>query len=175
VYKEFSITHKKYMKNTTLITIVALIVLGAAGIYWSTAQTTQNVDSAEVSKEKTTAKLVAVTDQFDFGTIDIFAGKVSTAYTLKNEGEEAVTVTGAETSCMCTEGEIAGLTFGMHGSSVHSVVIEPGAEEVVTATFDPLAHGPNGTGKITRVLSLQTNSEATPGIELHFKADVTKE
>ena len=39
---------------------------------------------------------------------------------------------------MCTEGEIAGLKFGMHGSDVKSVVIPAGGEEAVTPP-DPAA------------------------------------
>lgn len=111
---------------------------------------------------------------YNFGDIDIFGGKVSTTYTLKNEGTEAVTITNAVTSCMCTEGEIAGLTFGMHDSEVKSVVIPAGGEEVVTATFDPLAHGPNGTGPVTRELMLKTNSANTPEVKLRFSANVIK-
>ncbi len=120
------------------------------------------------------SKLIVLEDPYDFGEIEIFAGKVSTNFTLKNEGEEAVTITKAATSCMCTEGEIAGLTFGMHGSDVKSVVIPPGGEEVVQATYDPLAHGPKGVGPVTRTLQLDTDSAVTPRIELRFSANVVK-
>ena len=118
--------------------------------------------------------LSVVEEPYDFGDIDIFGGKVNTTYTLKNEGVEAVTITKAGTSCMCTEGEIAGLTFGMHGSEVESVVIPAGGEEQVVATYDPLAHGPDGTGPVTRMLMLETNSSETPQVELRFSANVTK-
>lgn len=130
----------------------------------------------EVSVVTSVASTVSVNEPpFDFGDIDIFSGKVSTTYTLKNEGTEAVTITQAATSCMCTEGEIAGFTFGMHGSEVKSVVIPAGGEEVVTATYDPLAHGPDGTGPVTRELTLDTNSVVTPEVRLKFSANVTKE
>lgn len=132
-------------------------------------------------KNKSTESLTTVSsvvtvleEPYDFGDIDIFDGKVSTTYTLKNEGTDDVTITGAATSCMCTEGEIAGLTFGMHGSNVKSVVIRAGDEEVVKATFDPLAHGPEGTGKITRELMLKTNSTQTQEIKLKFSGNVIK-
>lgn len=120
------------------------------------------------------ASVIALEPPYDFGDIDIFGGKVSTKYTLKNEGSEPVTITDASTSCMCTEGEIAGHTFGMHGSDVTSVTIPAGGEEVVKATFDPLAHGPEGTGPITRELMLKTNSKTTPVIRLKFSGNVIK-
>ena len=124
---------------------------------------------------KAVSSAVTVTnDRYDFGEIDIFGGKVQTTYTLKNEGSEVVTVIDAQTSCMCTEGEIAGFTFGMHGSNVKNVEIQPGDEEEVTAIFDPLAHGPNGTGKITRELMLKTNSTESPVIRLMFTGEVIK-
>lgn len=119
-------------------------------------------------------KISVIEPPYDFGDIDIFAGKVDTTYTLKNEGTEAVTIIKAGTSCMCTEGEIAGLMFGMHGSDVNSVTIPAGGEEKVKAIYDPLAHGPNGTGPVTRTLMLETNSSETPKIELRFSANVVK-
>lgn len=110
----------------------------------------------------------------DFGTIDIFGGKVSTTYTLKNTGEEDVSIVSAVTSCMCTEGEIGGLRFGMHDKTGLKVVISAGEEKTLTAIYDPLAHGPNGTGKITRELTLTTDSSETPKIMVRFSANVVK-
>lgn len=121
-----------------------------------------------------TSPLLVTESSHDFGEIDIFGGKVKTTYTLKNDGTEDITITSAQTSCMCTEGEIAGLTFGMHGSDVKSVIIPAGGEEVVTATFDPLAHGPNGVGPITRELMVKTNSTETPDIRMKFSGNVIK-
>lgn len=131
--------------------------------------------SGDATQTAVTAPLSVENDRYDFGEIDIFGGKVQTTYTLRNEGTEDIAIIGAETSCMCTEGEIAGRTFGMHGSEVDSVVIPSGEEEVLTATFDPLAHGPSGTGKITRELMLRTNSTETPEVRLMFTGDVVKE
>ena len=110
----------------------------------------------------------------DFGDIDIFGGKVETTYTLRNEGTEDVTVKSAQTSCMCTEGVIGGLSFGMHESDVKDIVIPAGGTETLTAIYDPLAHGPSGTGKVTRELMLATNSEETPLVKVKFNANVVK-
>lgn len=123
---------------------------------------------------KVASAITVVESAHDFGDIDIFDGKVSTTYTLKNEGLEDVQILSAVTSCMCTEGEIDGMRFGMHEQSNKEVIIPAGEEKILTATFDPLAHGPNGTGKITRELSLATNSSETPTIIVTFAANVVK-
>lgn len=152
--------------------IIGVVVLAVALIGYFALSS----DSSGVAKNSTVSasKIVVVEQPYDFGDIEIFGGKVSTEYTLKNEGAEDVTITKAGTSCMCTEGEIAGLTFGMHGSGVRSVVIPAGGEEKVKAIYDPLAHGPSGTGPVTRTLILETNSSETPQIELRFSANVIK-
>ena len=152
--------------------IIGAVVLAVVLIF-SANYFGDNDKAAAVATSVSSA--ISVTEQpYDFGDIDIFGGKVSTTYTLKNEGSEDVTITQAATSCMCTEGEIAGLSFGMHGSDVKSVVIPAGGEEVVTAVYDPLAHGPNGTGPVTRELMLKTNSTESPEVRLKFSANVIK-
>jgi len=155
--------------------IIGVIVIGVALLGYSMITSGQNTDTTKAVVSETSGAKIAVVEQpYDFGDIDIFAGKVDTTYTLKNEGTEDVIITKAETSCMCTEGIIAGLTFGMHGSEVESVVIPAGGEEKVKAIYDPLAHGPNGVGPVTRVLMLETNSIVTPKIELRLSANVVK-
>lgn len=128
----------------------------------------------DAANTKVASTVTVVEQPHDFGDIDIFGGKVSTTYTLKNEGSEDVTITSAVTSCMCTEGEIGDLKFGMHESSGKTVVIPRGEEKTLTATFDPLAHGPNGTGKIKRELFLKTNSIETPEVKVTFSGNVIK-
>ena len=152
---------------------IGAIALGAILLIVAFSFTSKNETQNDTS-ESVASAITVTGDRYDFGEIDIFGGKVQTTYTLKNEGPDDVTVTGAQTSCMCTEGEIAGYTFGMHGSNVKSVTIPAGGEETVTAIFDPLAHGPNGTGKITRELMLKTNSTESPMVRLMFSGDVVK-
>lgn len=118
--------------------------------------------------------ITVIEPSYDFGDIDIFGGKVRTTYTLRNGGTEDVTVLRAQTSCMCTEGVIGGLSFGMHESDVKNIIIPAGGEQTLIAIFDPLAHGPNGTGKITRELKLTTNSSETPLVQVKFSANVVK-
>ncbi len=153
--------------NKYLIGIAILAVIFALATYSS-------VDSKKAEILEVSSAVVAIESSHDFGDIDIFDGKVSTTYLLKNNGVEDVNILSAATSCMCTEGEIGALRFDMHGSSGETVVIPAGGEEILKATFDPLAHGPNGVGKIKRELFIKTNSTTTPEIKVTFSANVIK-
>jgi hypothetical protein len=130
-------------------------------------------ESAKIP-EAVASELTLESDFYEFGDIDIFGGKVETNYVVRNSGNEDVTVTSALTSCMCTEGVIENLSFGMHGSSGGPATIPAGESKIVTAIFDPLAHGPEGTGPITRELFLETNSSVTPQLTLRFGGNVVK-
>lgn len=156
------------MKKTILWTCVFVIAM-VSGLF-VLATYGENNAVASVQSALTVDKV-----SYDFGTIDIFGGNVETVYQLENKGTEPIVITNAQTSCMCTEGEIEGLRFGMHGGELDSLQIPAGSKKELTAIFDPLAHGPNGTGKITRELILRTNSEKTPHLRLRFSADVVKE
>jgi len=155
----------KAMNKITIVAIILAVALISYGLLHNKdSQTIDKVDSA----------IIVAEDSYDFGDIDIFGGKVETKYALKNTGEEDVEIISAVTSCMCTEGEIGGLTFGMHSSSGGSEIIPAGGEMVLTAIFDPIAHGPEGTGPIKRQLFIETNSSATPHIEVSFSGNVIK-
>lgn len=155
-------------KNLGIIIVILVIAIGGYFVFASSQdapQTNMMENSSEITVEESF---------YDFGDIDIFGGKVTTTYVLKNEGTEDVTVTKAVTSCMCTEGEIGGIRFGMHDTATPNVVIPAGGEQILTAIFDPLAHGPEGTGRISRQLMIKTDSSATPEITVRFSANVVK-
>ena len=134
-----------------------------------------NSENPKTKKIGPVASVISFTkDTYDFGDIDIFGGKVQTTYTIKNDGTEDVVILSAVTSCSCTEGQIGKLTFGMHESSGERVTIPAGGEKTLTATFNPLAHGPNAVGKIKRELILKTNSTVTPQVVVSFRGDVIK-
>lgn len=130
--------------------------------------------SGAFTKTTSAAVLEIPRADYDFGDIDISGGKVTTKYSLKNISDEPITITSAKTTCMCTEGNIGGKSFGMHSGMVGTVVIEPGETETVTGTFDPMAHGPDAVGPITRSLILQTNSTAMGEVKLNFRGNVVK-
>ncbi len=151
--------------NKIIIGIIVIVVLGfIVGI--AMQDTNKNADIASVIEID---KIM-----YDFGDIDIFDGKVQTEYILTNTGTKDVQIISAETSCMCTEGKIDDFVFGMHGSSGEKTIIPVGASKTLIAIYDPLAHGPNGTGQIRRDLFIKTNSSATPEIKVQFTANVVK-
>ncbi len=134
-----------------------------------------NVSDDKISGLVEVASAITIIESsHDFGDINIFDGKVSTTYILENNGTEDVVILSGVTSCMCTEGEIDGLEFGMHESSGKTVVVPAGKKKILTTTFDPLAHGPNGVGKIKREVLLKTNSTETPEVRVVFVANVIK-
>jgi len=151
--------------------IIGVLVVALAGIvfYYGVI-----ADNKTKEKEPIVSVVTANVTSHDFGDIDILGGNVETTYTLKNEGEQDVSIISAITSCMCTEGVIDDLRFGMHGSTGGIVVVPAGGEKILTAIFDPLAHGPEGTGKITRELLIKTDSVKTPEIKVKFTGNVVK-
>lgn len=125
--------------------------------------------------------LSAVENTFDFNIISMKDGKVSHRFELKNNGEESVFIEKVYTSCMCTTASIidaAGKnqgTFGMLGHdslSKANVEVRPGESIFADVVFDPAAHGPSGTGKVKRLVYLETNSKTNPKIQFSFNAEV---
>lgn len=109
---------------------------------------------------------------YDFGTISMAKGKVAQTFVLQNNGSQPVRLTDIRTSCMCTEAVIEGEHFGMHGPYASSISVEPGKTTEVRVVFDPNAHGPQGTGQITREVYMKTNSTATPDLSLRVIGNV---
>ena len=157
------------MKNNYIVAIVAILIIGAIVIFGGKKE-----NSPEVALTSS-SPLVAESMEYDFGDIDIFGGKVSTDYVLVNTGSEDIIVTEGVTSCGCTDGAIGGQSFGMHFGINDNVVIPAGESTTLTAIYDPLAHGPDATGAVTRMVKITTNSTETPELEVRFTANVTKE
>ena len=155
----------KTLINLMVIILVVIgggIALGVSGILSKDAPTVAN------------SVLTATETDYDFGTIQMYDGKVSKVFTLKNNGDETVKLTDIRTSCMCTEVIVDDAAYGMHGPYVSSAVIKPGEEKQVDVIFDPAAHGPEGVGPITRVVSFKTNSTATPQLDLKISGNVVR-
>ena len=110
----------------------------------------------------------------DFGDIDIFGGTVEKDFLVTNEGPDDVVILAGTTSCGCTDGVIDGVLFGMHEGMSREVRLAPGESKTLTAIYDPLAHGPDATGQVTRQLFLKTNSVENPELEVRVMANVMK-
>lgn len=119
----------------------------------------------------------------DLGEIPIKGGIVEAIYTLENNGSESITITRGETSCMCTEAAIRSLDGTLskrmkmpgHGAPVGNMNIEikPNETAELIAYYDPMAHGPNGTGPIKRDVILHTNSNVQSTLSVSFQGVVT--
>ncbi len=103
---------------------------------------------------------------YDWGDINIQGGDVSHTFTFQNTGDGLVRFETATTSCMCTTATITlsngekSPAFGMHGSNSWGKYIAAGESASITVTFDPLAHGPNATGPISRKVYVATSAKA---------------
>lgn len=101
----------------------------------------------------------------DWGDINIKGGIVDHTFTLKNSGTNDLIIKGANTSCMCTTVLIEffdgtkSSKFGMATpSGKWAKVVKPNELFKVKISFDPMAHGPEGTGAIGRQVNLFTSS-----------------
>ena len=137
-----------------------------------------------VSKDSTTSKnatkssksLTISEKSFDFGDIPINGGLVSHEYTLTNNSNEPISIKGMKTSCTCTTAVLkykdrTSPKFGMHNNpSFYSQTIQPGESATVVATFDPLFHGPDATGPITRIVDISSDAG---NYQVRFSGTVT--
>ena len=161
--------------KTVIITMVIMVALIVGVKYFSPDQVEQTVGSTQVSEDVDTGLVSSgveiVGNNFDVGDIPIGGGNIDAEFSFKNIGSETLKLTHGSTSCMCTEAVILKKDGEMsprikmpgHGSSGDmSMELAPGEEAVLTATFDPMAHGPNALGPITRDVILKTNSKTDP-------------
>lgn len=163
------------LRNIILAIIGTAVIVG--GIVWISLS-----GSSTAAVPEWSASALEVQESFyDFGTISMAAGKVSHAFAVKNTGTEPVNIMKLFTSCMCTVVELDHNNrmigpFGMQGHGVIPKISElllPGESAQVIATFDPAAHGPSGTGLIRRIVTVETNSQTKPKLEISFSANVT--
>ena len=128
--------------------------------------------------------LAAENNNYDFGIISMANGNVSYKFKLKNEGDEKIIIKKVYTSCMCTTAAIIDENgkklgdFGMPGhgddSAKANIEIPVGEIFIVETIFNPAAHGPEGIGKVKRLVYLETNSKTKPKIQLEIEAEVIK-
>jgi hypothetical protein len=118
----------------------------------------------------------------DWGNINIKGGDAEHTFAMKNSGDSLLYLKGAETSCMCTTaryrlpGGSMSPKFGMHNNTTTwGAEIKPGETFELEAVFDPMAHGPNATGPISRSVFLMTSDPNMPKQELKVKGNVLSE
>jgi hypothetical protein len=159
--------------------LFALVGVATVAIFILGLVVTSNAAPKELEKNAEVKLEFQGPSTHDWGAIDIFGGNVEKIFTVKNTGEGTLQMTNFKTSCMCTEVqvELAGEKspmFGMHSASNWVANLGPGEEANLRVIYDPLAHGPNATGPVTRFVSFDTNDPSLPYAELRANANVVK-
>ncbi len=176
--------------NKFVISILGVIILVGGYFYFSANNSNDYSKNTGEIKATTsgTGVLEVEGNDFDFGEILMDetltdGGLMKHNFTVKNTGDAPVLITSAKTSCMCTtanifdaDGNKAG-PFGMggrHGVNPKvNIEVLPGEEITVEAIYDPLAHGPDATGKLVREIFLNTDSEKE--VSLKFRGEGVKQ
>lgn len=154
-----------------LISISTIIILALGTVLVTKTQSPVLDDTGSARVEITGEKAHA------WGEIDINGGHVEQIFQIKNVGDSDLEITNFKTSCMCTEAQVNidgknSPIFGMHTRSGWSGVVRPGETADVNVVFDPMYHGPQGTGPITRMVSFNTNDSDNRIIEFTLTGDV---
>lgn len=118
---------------------------------------------------------------YDWGDINIMGGLVTHDFDFKNSGDGDVVINGAATSCMCTTAQLEfadenySPKFGLHSNPTNwSSALKSGEEFEVLVTFDPLAHGLDATGPVTRLVYVTIEGQEDP-IEIKLFGNVLSE
>lgn len=125
------------------------------------------------------AKVIAKSVNYDWGKIGINNGKAEAVFDVENGGTSDLKLFNVTTSCACTTAQlitkkIQSPLFGMHTKSDFVIDISPGETAKLKVVFDPLFHGPNGLGPVTREITVATNDAANPKLVFSLSADVIK-
>lgn len=160
-------------KQKFLMVSALVLILGLAGC------SSSDVVNDSIAEIEQSGKIMPQQDlTYDWGDIDIAAGTVAAKFDFKNGGDEDLILKGAVTSCMCTTATFnfangdKSPDFGMHENREWVYAVEPGERFSIDVVFDPMAHGPDAVGPISRSIYLSTSSvengnyaEKVPGTE----------
>lgn len=157
------------------IIIAAILVIGGIIV---------GVMSSNGDKENATGipKMKIDSIRYNFGTISMTDGLARHNFSIKNEGDGNLIISGIQTSCMCTTAVLKvdgknSPTFGMHSNALlWSQELKPNQEATLEIIFDPNAHGPDATGPITRTVTMLSNNNNIKNQKTNFifNANVVK-
>jgi len=147
----------------------AVLILGIVIVSKSQPPVLEQIDTVSIE--------IVDGNSHDFGEIDIEGGNAEKTFEIKNTGESDLKVTNFKTSCMCTQVKVSingkdSPIFGMHARSGWKGIIKPGGTADIKVLFDPMFHGPQGVGPVTRMISFNTNDSNNPIIELTLSGNV---
>lgn len=160
-------------KTLVIFMLISIAVLGL-GIIFVTKTQPQELKESEAAMIEIIGEM-----SHNWGEIDINGGTVEKTFQIKNSGTDDLIVTNFITSCMCTEARVIineekSPIFGMHSKSGWKGIIKPGETANVKVVFDPMAHGPDAVGPITRFVSFETNALNNQKMELEVSGNVIK-
>jgi len=162
-------------ENKLIFTILTATIVLAFGLIFVAARLTGK-PTVEAS---TNARALVSQTSYEWGEIGINDGKAEATFEIKNDGTDTLKLFEGTTSCACTTGQLftdsgPSPIFGMHTSSKYVTEVAPGETAKLTVIFDPLFHGPNGIGDITRTVTMSTNDPANPTLGFFLSAKVIK-
>lgn len=162
---------KKYI---IIIAALTLVILFTGVVIVSNSSSTPQISSSQNAKAETQEAT-----SFDWGNIPINGGNVTKNFSIKNTGTEVLKLFNVKTSCHCTVANVSinGRTsenFGMSGVSDWTGEVKPGEKATLAVLFDPAFHGPQGTGTVTRFVSVETNVRGNEKITYTLTGTVVK-
>jgi hypothetical protein len=160
-----------------------LILLGLSSLILSACNGGEEVSIDLDDAEKSGAIEYMESTSHDWGDISIEGGLVTYSFPYKNTGDSPLVLKSMATSCMCTSAELElsdgrkSPIFGMHGNTEWNRPIGPGEEFQVNVSFDPMAHGPDAVGVISRSVMLMTSADNVEegNVEMKVSANVLYE
>ena len=145
-----------------VIGIVAGTVALVAGLVYLGTVNKSAPSAAASGKSSLAASILS----YDFGTVSMAAGKVSTMFNISNPTDQSIVISRFFSSCMCTSASarIGDRSYGPFGMQGHGVIpfinatVQPGETVPFQVTFDPAAHGPAGIGRIVRNVFIDSSN-----------------
>ncbi len=152
--------------------VLITILVSVGGIYLLS-----NNVPAEIIENSDSALEIEDSDTYDWGEIKIDDGDLEKSFVIKNTGTEDLEVANFVTSCACTTVHVSidgeqSEKFGMHSLSEWKGVIKPEQEAEIIVIYDPMYHGKDGTGYITRTATFETNDQNNKEVELKISGQV---
>ncbi len=161
-------------KKIGILLILTTVAILFGGILFlnNTSASSQVVASAN-------AEAVVESDTYDWGNIPINGGNVTKKFSIRNTGSDPLQLTNIRTSCHCTTASVTiygneSPSFGMSGTSQWVGEVKPGQEATLNVVFDPLFHGPQGTGPVNRYISVETNDKSNSKLTFSLTGVVIK-
>ena len=157
--------------------IIAGIVFGVLVLLGGTVFLATKVSSPAQIEMVQGAMVEVGETAWEWGDIGISDGKVEKEFEIRNTGSETLKLFNVATSCMCTTAMFVddeSRIFGMHTKSGYAKEVPAGESVKVRVVFDPLFHGPDGVGLISRQVTMMTNDSENSQLSFMLTATVRK-